>query len=155
MRLIGFLFFMLSVGVNASENEIIYLCPPYAIESMSIVRYDGETMTDVNEMKKGLTKVEKYVLKTNWYNQPLYLNWYKKKNRPPLMMKSTQSKLEWIQNDFMIFDLDITERNGERIELQLSLEKGDNPKMISKMKMSSKKKGVGGSVTLTQRCFKQ
>lgn len=157
MKIFKYVILLLVFGVLGFANDVeeMYTCPPYALESAVTINANGEKTThDVNEVKKRIEKIEKYGLKTNWYGKPLYLNWYKKKNREPLILSNTQSKLEWIQSDVMIFELDITEKNGERIQVKLSLEKGNTPIMKNEIKMSSPRV-EGGTGIMTQRCFKQ
>lgn len=140
------LMIALMLGSTLIAGEVKYICPPNGLISATL---NGKDMSKEMEMDPA-TDAEHYTLKTNWYNQPIYIQQERRKG--PLIFKNTQSKLEWLQSDMMTFETGGYE-HGFDLKIKITLEKGDAPIMEQNWRVSN---GVRTkNITAEMQCYKQ
>lgn len=122
-------------------DEIRYICPSSGF--ISAIK-DGKKI-DFNTNETYATDI--YVVKTEWYGKPIYISKIEEPNNK--IYKNTQSKVEWIQSDSMIFKAETDD-----IKMFLSLEKGSTPILIITFLVNNSKFNYKKAVT-TQECYKE
>lgn len=136
----------LMLGSTLIAGEVKYICPGNGVKSVIV---DGKEVLNTGDWKGGFG-AENFIIKTTWYGQPIYLQ--TKGGMGPIMIKSTQSKLEWIQSNVMTFKTEMTDK-GVDVTTNISVEKGDAP--IIKWNGNTPNGVHAKSITAKMQCYKQ